>query len=165
MDSLAGQGGLFDAPTAAPAQPQDDLGALFDEVLAEETRAPAPAARKKPKTERTAWADKLGVAEGDVFDFDLPGSYATGRKRIVAVDRDSVRVVGDNGAGTFLKRWEVERGLKDGKMVRAQGAEPPPASRPRTEKEAKEQRGKAAQVKDLEAREALMRELLSCLEG
>jgi len=119
--------------------------------VAAEKAAPAKPPAAKPKADRTAWADKLGIQKGDVFDFDMPGSYATGRMSVSAVESDMLRVVGDGGAGTFLKRWEVERGMADGKIVRAQSkavTAPAPAD-PEAEARAKAQADLDAALGDL----------------
>lgn len=85
---------------------------------------PKPRAKAK-KAETPKWVAALGVKVGDRFNFNMPQSYATGEMSITSFSSDSIEVREANGAGTFLKRWEFERGMKDGAITPIAAPEKP----------------------------------------
>ena len=114
-------------PAKAPRK--EDMGAMFDDVLAEELakdeeRKPQkslPAKRGKTKEPATPkWVADLGIAVGDRLRFTQDFDYfkAGDIDRIRAFSPDSVQLWNDErNSGTFLKRWQIEKAIKGGIAV------------------------------------------------
>lgn len=124
--------------SVSPNAPMTDeqLEALFGQAVSElqEAAAEQPdtndlgkpkAPKRPPKEKRPKWADDLDVHVGDRFTFNMPSSYATGEMTIMSLTSDSIEVRDEAGSGTFLKRWELEKGMREGNVTRLAAVETP----------------------------------------
>ena len=81
---------------------------------------PAKAPRKDKAPPTPKWVTALGINVGDQFQFKQEFDYVNAGDvmRVTEFSADSVRIWNDTkNAGTFLKRWQMEKALRDGIAV------------------------------------------------
>jgi len=83
---------------------------------------PAKAPRKDKAPPTPKWVTALGINVGDQFLFRQEFDYVNAGDvmRVTEFSADSVRIWNDKkNAGTFLKRWQMEKAIRDGIAVQS----------------------------------------------